>query len=142
MGARTTVTDGAAEGGCLCGAVRYRAAGPAGDPTLCHCRSCRKAAGAPVVAWVTFPAAGFSFVSGRPVAYRSSPEVVRTFCGGCGTPLTYRHDKLPLEVDVTTCSLDEPAAHPPRDQVWTSHRLGWMAATDRLPAFPGRRGSS
>ncbi|HUP25581.1 MAG TPA: GFA family protein [Thermoanaerobaculia bacterium] len=129
------------EGGCLCGAVRYRISGPASDPTLCHCATCRRAAGSPVVAWVTVPRSGFALAAGQPVTYRSSSEVVRTFCGVCGTPLTYQHAKLPGEIDVTTCSLDEPEAHPPHDQVWTSHRLGWMARAGELPAFARRRGS-
>ena len=37
-------------GGCLCGAVRYRAARMA-RAGLCHCRMCQKASGAPVVAF-------------------------------------------------------------------------------------------
>jgi hypothetical protein len=130
----------AVEGGCLCGAVRYRVeGGAASDPTLCHCQSCRRAAGAPAVAWVTFPLAGFTIVAGEPVSYRSSPPVVRTFCGRCGTPLTYTHEKLPDVIDVTTCSLDDPEAFPPRDQVWTSHRIGWMETAADLPQFPRRR---
>jgi len=33
------------EGGCLCGAVRYRVAALAGPVLLCHCGQCRKAQG-------------------------------------------------------------------------------------------------
>ena len=35
------------EGGCLCGAIRYKVTGPALDAGSCHCRSCRKASSAP-----------------------------------------------------------------------------------------------
>ena len=83
------------EGGCLCGALRYRATGEARFSTLCHCASCRRAAGAPAVAWVTFAEGSFAFTRGEPVQFRSSPPVVRSFCGRCGTPLSYRHDALP-----------------------------------------------
>jgi hypothetical protein len=121
------------EGGCLCGAVRYRASGAATHPTLCHCNSCRRAAGAPVVAWVTFPLAEFSFTKGAPARHRSSPPVERTFCLSCGTPLTYRHSKYPKEIDVTTASLDDPAAFPPADHTWTSERIAWLELGDRLP---------
>ena len=127
------------EGGCLCGTVRYRAGGPATDPTLCHCRTCRKAAGSPVVGWATVPAAGFIFVAGRPVEYRSSPDVVRTFCGACGTPLTYTHAGLPASIDVTLGSLDDPEAFPPADHIWTSHRLAWMETAAALPAHAETR---
>src|SRR5713226_4661114 len=110
-----------AEGGCLCGAIRYRAVGEATNATLCHCRTCRKAAGAPIVAWVTFQANDFSFVSGEPVQFRSSPKVLRAFCGACGTPLTYVNENFPLGVDVTVCSLDDPARFEPADHTWVSH---------------------
>ncbi len=123
-------------GGCLCGAVRYRAAGRAMGGALCHCRSCRRAAGAPMVAWVTFPTAGFSFTSGRPVRYKSSRLVVRTFCGRCGSPLTYQHAHAPAGVDVTTCTLDTPARFPPNAHIWTSHRVPWMHLGDGRPAYP------
>ena len=33
------------EGGCNCGAVRYRAEAPLTNAHICHCRMCQKAAG-------------------------------------------------------------------------------------------------
>ena len=136
------MNDPVAEGGCLCGAVRYRAAGAGGHPTLCHCRSCRRASGAPVVAWVTFPRAGFAFVRGAPVRHRSSAPVLRSFCGACGTALTYQHDAFPDGVDVTTVSLDDPEPWAPADHTWTSHRLPWLHLGDDLPRFPRSRQES
>lgn len=56
-------------GGCLCGALRYLAAGTARDVCYCHCETCRRASGAPVVAWATFPAAGFAIVQGTLARY-------------------------------------------------------------------------
>ena len=44
----------AIEGGCLCGAVRYRAFWPAYGITHCHCQTCRRASGAPFVTWAGF----------------------------------------------------------------------------------------
>jgi len=127
------MTSAIVEGGCLCGSVRYRASGEASHPTLCHCNSCRRAAGAPVVAWVTFPRAKFAFTKGAPSRHRSSPPVERTFCSNCGTPLTYQHSAYPDEVDVTTASLDDPSAFPPADHTWTSERIAWLELGDRLP---------
>jgi hypothetical protein len=128
-----------AEGGCLCGAVRYRASGEASHPTLCHCNSCRRAAGAPLVAWVTFPQAEFAITKGPPTRYRSSPPVVRTFCGACGTSLTYQHTSFPDEVDVTVASLDDPASFAPADHTWTSEKIPWLALGDALPRYPRSR---
>jgi len=133
------MTSVAAAGGCLCGAVRYRAEGEASHPTLCHCNSCRRAAGAPLVAWVTFPLAQFAFTKEAPASYRSSPPVVRTFCRTCGTPLTYEHATYPGAIDVTVASLDDPSAFPPADHTWTSERIVWLALGNGLPCHPRSR---
>jgi hypothetical protein len=127
------------EGGCLCGAVRYRASGEPALPTLCHCQSCRRAAGAPAVAWVTFSRDDFAFTAGAPARYRSSPPVVRSFCSRCGTSLTYEHEASPQTVDVTTASLDHPERAAPADHTWTSQRLSWWRSEPRWPEFPKAR---
>lgn len=103
---------------------------------VCHCRSCRRAAGAPVVAWVTFRLPDFSFVRGTAAAFHSSAPVTRTFCPSCGTPLTYVHADRPDEIDVTTVSLDDPAAFPPTHHSWREDSIGWVRFGDGLPTFP------
>ncbi len=127
------------EGGCFCGAIRYAVSGECSNTMVCHCQSCRRVAAAPVVAWVTFPFKGFRFTKGKPAEFRSSPPVLRSFCGGCGTPLTYRHDKLPDTVDITTSSLDEPERFPPTHHSWLSHDLNWVKFGDGLPVFQESR---
>jgi hypothetical protein len=128
------MTDVVTEGGCLCSAVRYQVHGPPANSMICHCRTCGKAAGSPVVAWVTVPITRFSFVRGTPTEYRSSPPVVRAFCSSCGTPLTYVHAARPAEIDVTTCTLDDPDAFPPSHHSWVSHDPRWLHFHDGLPA--------
>jgi len=127
------------DGGCLCGEIRYRARHPVSSGALCHCISCRRAAGAPAVAWFTVKAGDLEILQGNPAVYRSSEHVVRGFCGRCGTPLTYRHEQHPEYVDVTAASLDDPEAMPPSDHIWTSDRLRWMETLDSLPEHPRTR---
>jgi len=124
------------EGGCLCGAVRFRATRELGIPAFCHCRTCRRASAAPVVAWLTVARDGFSFTKGQPRGYRSSARVVRTFCPECGTPLSYANDAYPDAIDVTTISLDAPERFPPRDHVWTRDAVAWLRLGDDLPRHP------
>lgn len=126
-------------GGCLCGAVRYSAAGPPRHPTLCHCQSCRHAAGAPAVAWLTFPKERFRITAGEPRRFPSSPGVERSFCGRCGTPLTYFRDEPGAGVDVTTASLDTPERAEPADHTWVSDRLPWWRPEPRWPEFRAAR---
>ena len=127
------------EGGCLCGAVRYRASGNAYGITHCHCRTCRRASGAPLVTWAGFDSDKFNFTQGQPVSYASSQNVVRTFCGRCGTALTYRRLDLPDSVDLTLGSMDDPEQLNPQDHTWTESKLSWIRFGDDLPAYPKER---
>jgi hypothetical protein len=127
------------EGGCLCGHVRYEAGGAPFHSTVCHCSMCRRAAGAPMVAWFTVPRAEFRLVLGAPARFASSDRATRTFCPRCGTPLTFEADEYPDEIDVTTASLDDPEAMPPRDHTHTETRLRWVRLADGLPTYPDRR---
>ena len=126
------------EGGCLCGAVRYRASGRAFGITHCHCRTCRRASGAPFMTWAGFDRDQFTFTQGRPASYRSSANVVRTFCGRCGTALSYQRLNLPASIDVTLGSMDDPEKITPEDHTWTENRISCIKL-DHLPAYPQER---
>lgn len=127
-------------GGCLCGSIRYEVSGEPEAASICHCVSCRKSAGAQSVAWVVFPYGNFRIVSGSLAVYRSSDHASRTFCGECGTTLTYQHDEGPDSVDITAASLDFPDELPPRRHVWLEGKLDWETLDDGLWRF--ERGSS
>ena len=128
-----------AEGGCFCGAIRYRVEGRPTNSMVCHCRTCRRVAAAPVVAWVTFPIAQFQLLRGAPSEFHSTPPVRRTYCAACGTPLTYEHSDGPDFLDITTCSLDDPDGFPPTHHSWLSHDLRWLRFGDGLPTFQQSR---
>lgn len=124
------------EGGCLCGAVRYRVSDTALATSICYCNSCRRASGAPSVAWAVFRVVDFTFITGQPIGFRSSPPVVRTFCGKCGTPLTYQHTETPGTIDVTTATLDFPERFAPSKEIWLEHKLAWEPVNEALQHFP------
>jgi hypothetical protein len=127
------------EGGCLCGAIRFRVSETPQYSVICHCATCRKASGAPSVAWLTFARAQFEFLSGEPRNYHSSPGVIRRFCGTCGSGISYENAKYPNSIDLTTMSLDDPLAFPPSGEVWLEHRVSWEAVNLSLDQCP--RGS-
>lgn len=124
------------DGGCFCGAVRYRVTAPPLDVEHCHCGICRRTTGAPFVTWATFPAAQFAFTAGTPSEVRTTPRAVRAFCARCGTALTFREQARPHSVDVTVGSLDRPDVLRPNTHIWTSSRLGWLHVDDQLAQYP------
>jgi hypothetical protein len=127
------MTDAVYAGGCLCGAVRYQLTGTVSNPCYCHCVSCRRAAGAPMVPWGTFARAALRITHGTLTEFSSSPRVRRGFCPRCGTSLTYRHEARSDEIDVTLASLDDPTLIEPTMHVWVADRLPWMRIEDGLP---------
>ena len=124
------------EGGCLCGDVRYRVTAEPIARSICHCRSCRLASGAPSVAWAVFHPGDFRFLCGHPVPFNSSPTVTRMFCGRCGTPLTYQSSQRPEAIDVTTATFDTPDVFPPAKEIWIEHKVAWEPLNEAIPQFP------
>jgi len=122
-------------GGCLCGEVRYRITATPVETLYCHCRMCQRAHGAPAIAWLTVPFDAFEVTAGNPLAYRSSPNAFRHFCGSCGTPLTWREADNPRLIDVSIASLDHPEAVEPTLHVWTESRIPWFDTADHLPRY-------
>ncbi|WP_223115431.1 GFA family protein [Luteimonas suaedae] len=124
------------EGGCQCGAVRYRINGSPVMAALCHCSMCRRANAAPAVAWAMYEESQVTFLGSPPAVYASSPEARRSFCGRCGTQIGFAADYIPGMIDITIGSLDEPERMPPMFHYWTSRQLPWLRVADELPRFP------
>ena len=119
-------------GGCQCGKVRYRAEGPRDRASVCYCRMCQKASGAPFMAFVRFPARNVSW-STPPATFSSSTIVERGFCRDCGTPLTYRNVQGP-NISLTLNSLDDPGSVRPEFSFSNDRKAPWLDALNGLQA--------
>ena len=96
---------------------------------------CQRSSGAPFVTWIEVPSSQFSIVKGQPSCFESRPKVVRRFCSGCGTQLTYQHADEPEIVDVTACSLDTLEGVMPEDHIWCDRQAPWVVLADGLPRY-------
>ena len=126
----------AQDGGCFCKAIRFRVTGEPKHSVICHCSSCRRASGAPSVAWITFGRPQVEFLTGELRRFQSSPGVVRGFCASCGSQISYETANHPGTIDVTTASLDDPTAFPPTGEVWVQEKLWWEAVNRSLDHYP------
>lgn len=128
-------------GGCLCGAVRYRYAGPVGGDlgqvTVCHCEQCRKAHGyAAAVAPIL--AEGFTLVAGEAEIRRfeSSPGKNRVFCGTCGGPLFSERPgdgRLRLRMGSLDAAPDQLKV---QAHIFTADLPAWADLDDEPPRYP------
>lgn len=119
----------------MCGHVRYRIDGALLDAGYCHCRSCQKSSGAPVLAWLTVLEKGFAYIGSRPSVYQSSRRYQREFCPLCGSQLVFRRSITPETVDVTLASLDNTSVIAPQYHIWMQSTVSWLRIDDDLPRF-------
>lgn len=128
------MTDGL-EGGCFCGALRYRVLGAPIDAGYCHCRMCQRACGAPAVAWGTWQSKRLLWLAGEARTLHSSTSGQRRFCADCGTQLLFWTADRPDRIDVNVATLDRPEAVAPQYHSWTASRIAWFDTADHLPRF-------
>lgn len=127
------MNDRIAEGGCLCGRIRYGVSGEPVATTLCHCRSCRRASGGTNVAWAVFDKSAVEWLRDQPAAYSSSPGIRWLHCAACGSLVGYTRASRPDHLDITTGTLDEPDRFPPAVEIWLEHKIGWETLNSALP---------
>ena len=129
----TTGTKLALTGGCQCGAVRFALSAPPKKVSICHCRMCQKASGAPFASFADIENADFAWTRGKPAAFRSSSIAERHFCVACGTPLSFRRLDGP-RIEIMTGTFDRPDRVIPTQQFGTESRLGWVVSIANMPS--------
>jgi hypothetical protein len=95
------------EGGCLCGAVRYRIEGPLRDVVVCHCSRCRRAHGH-VAAYSECATADLTVTDETALRWYEADERRRGFCSVCGASLFWAREDDPQTTAVAAGTLDAP----------------------------------
>ena len=126
------------EGGCLCGAVRYRSDDEPAVVGHCYCIDCRKASGTSHCTHVGMPEQSVGF-SGNVKFYDrpadSGNMVSRGFCPDCGSAVYSRNSGMPGMVFIRASSLDDPNVVTPQMSVYASRAPDWGRPDATLPAF-------
>lgn len=124
------------EGGCFCGNIRYRVSGRPDAVAVCHCKDCRRSAGAPLVVWALYSQSYLVMIKGTPKTINSSGSVIRSFCPECGTGLFYSNPlTLPGRIDIQAATFDTPEFFIPQAQIQTAERLSWLIRLNELPEY-------
>ena len=129
----TAATKPVLTGGCQCGAVRFALSASPMRVSICHCRMCQKASGAPFASLADVERSDFAWTRGKPAAFRSSSIAERDFCADCGTPLSFRRIDDP-RIEIMTGAFDRPDRVVPTRQFGTESRLGWVVTIANLPS--------
>jgi hypothetical protein len=127
------------EGGCACGAVRYRLGDAPMFVHCCHCRDCQRQTGSAFVINALIETARVALLSGDPLPYRMPTDSGRPHhiyrCPACGTAVWSEYGGLASLRFVRVGTLDDPAALPPDVHIYTRSKLPWVRLPEAVPAF-------
>ena len=124
-------------GRCLCGAVSFEVDLPAQSCVNCHCESCRRQCSAPMTTFIGVSDEQWRWTGTRPKTYNSSPGVERTFCPNCGSPISFRSQRMSGTMHFYVCSMEQPEAFSPMLHAAIEEKLSWLKLADDLPSLVG-----
>jgi len=123
------------EGGCRCGALRFRVTKAPMLTSACHCTGCQKMSASAFSLTVTVPADGFEVTAGEPViGGLHGPVAHHHHCDRCKSWVFTRAEGADFFVNVRPTMLDAPRWFVPYLEVWTSEKLPW-ATTPAVRSF-------
>ena len=120
-------------GSCLCGAVRYKAAGEPVTKLACHCRDCQRQNGTSFSITAVFPDDAVNY-EGELTTYVGTSdggnEVLRKFCGTCGSPVFSHPSLLKGLTMVKAGTLDDAQNFVPEAHAWLRSKHDWIDIGD------------
>jgi hypothetical protein len=128
------------EGGCLCGAVRYRVKNAPFRTSVCHCRFCQRRTGSAFGVGAYFRKEDFELVRGelRSYEHRSDESgrwLRNEFCPSCGTTVTWTLELIPDGRGVAGGSFDDPRWLKIDRHSWTRSKQPWVALPHGVETF-------
>lgn len=116
-------------GGCLCGAVTYKATAPLRPVIACHCQQCRKTSGHHVAA--TSAPRECIEIEGEVRWYMSSDDAKRGFCAICGSNLFW--DGQGQNLSIFAGTLDSPTDISLAGHIYCADKGDYYEINDELP---------
>jgi hypothetical protein len=129
---------GVLEGGCSCGAVRYRLASEPMFVHCCHCLNCQRQTGSAFVINLLIEADRVELLAVEPEAVdvpREDGSAQRIYrCPDCRVAVFSEYGG-PVVKFVRGGTLDQPASVAPDVHIYTRSKLPWVTLPESVPAF-------
>ena len=130
------------EGGCSCGAVRFRLKAEPISVNCCHCRDCQRQTGSGFALNLLIEAENVELLgeAPEPVAYATGSGMgQRNFrCPHCKVSVWSIYNAAGEGARfVRGGALDDPGGIEPNAHIFTASKLGWVSIPDGVPQFPG-----
>ena len=119
-------------GSCYCGQVKYRINGPIDYVVHCHCKPCRKVAGAAYYSSGFISHSSFEITSGeglvntlKKIWNHQNPSVKRFYCGECSGRLGVHISQGQL-INIAINTLDQELEHDIGIHINTESKAPWL----------------
>jgi hypothetical protein len=130
--------DVPSEGGCSCGAVRYRLTSAPLFVHCCHCLNCQRQTGSAFVINLLIEADRVELLAGEPVGVdvpRDDGSPQRIFrCPACQVALYSEYGRPDVRF-VRAGTLDDPSQVTPDVHIYTRSKLDWVTLPESVPTF-------
>jgi hypothetical protein len=129
------------QGGCLCGAVRFRAEADPTSATVCHCRDCQKFTGSAFAALVRVAKQAVA-IEGTLKTFTSiggsGNPILRHFCPECGSSIAEESATRPSDIILNVGTFDDPTVAKAGREIFHDDALPWVAVQGEVPRFAKR----
>ncbi|WP_159587900.1 GFA family protein [Chelativorans xinjiangense] len=122
------------EGGCLCGAVRFRTHGSLRCVVYCHCSQCRKQSGHIYAATDVDNARLEIAGAGNLAWYAASDFARRGFCKTCGSVLFWKRNGADV-TSIMAGSFERPSGLKAEAHIFVADKGDYYEITDGLPQY-------
>jgi hypothetical protein len=137
------MTDGQSdvmEGGCTCGAVRYRLKARPLFVHCCHCSWCQRESGSAFAVNAFIEASQVELLKGRltqtTLPSASGKGQIFWRCADCGVTVWSNYPQAGPSIHfIRAGTLDDPSCAPPDIHIYTSTKQPWVVIPDGVPAF-------
>ena len=125
-------------GGCACGAIRFKVMAPFLGVGACHCTDCQKASGGGPNYVALAPKGALVVTKGEARLFHctgdSGGDVARAFCPDCGTPLWGLPHHAPFAT-VKVGAFDDWADLAPQMHIYVDSAPPWHERGNGQPTF-------
>lgn len=127
------------DGGCACGAVRYRLGAKPMFVNCCHCHDCQRQTGSAFVINAIIETDRIEILSGTPEPVTVPTDSGRPHdiyrCPQCQVALWSDYGRRPKLRFVRVATLNNPSLLPPDAHIFTRSKLPWVRLPANAPAF-------
>jgi hypothetical protein len=127
---------GPIEGGCQCGAVRYRLEGKPRSLAVCHCTMCQRQSGSAFGMSLAISRNAFQLLSGTLKTFNVTCDSGRikecAFCPECGVRI---YNRTEGRTSIKAGTLDDTSWLEPDAHFWTKSKQAWTPIPDGAPCF-------